>query len=315
MHRHFRTLGLVLIFIGLLFGARQLALAAASADKANGITAEHIIDDPFKTPVADRPSPNTPVVLAQAKPEPASKKDDFDFFSDKPVQDESVVVIPPEKSLWISVGGPIALVVFMILTLAINWFLVPFTTHSVDINLRDFPPAAKRGIALAVTLFGVAFAFGASEIWYQMQFFGSTEAFFAQISLGKLIVMTQAHLFGFTTSFFIIGIPFSMQFNHLRFYQWVFPIGLAASLTDVISWWGIKYLAPSFEYVSMLCGFLFSGSYLWMLIGLLRVLLFPEVIWRSDKDRYQQMAKVNASKARRKQRQTARATKAFDVMP
>jgi hypothetical protein len=105
------------------------------------------------------------------------------------------------------------------------------------------------------------------------------------MSLGKLIAFTHAHLFGFTTSFFIIGIPFSLQFSHLWPYQWIFPIGLAASLTDVISWWGIKYGAPSFEWVSMFCGVLFSASYLWMLIGLERVLLFPDVIWISDKDR------------------------------
>ena len=110
------------------------------------------------------------------------------------------------------------------------------------------------------------------------------------MSLGKLVAFTHAHLFGFTTSFFIVGIPFSMQFNHIQSYQWVFPVGLSAALTDVVSWWGIKFLAPDFEYVSMLCGILFSVTYVWMLIGLLRVLLFPEVIWASDKDAPQRLA-------------------------
>ena len=151
------------------------------------------------------------------------------------------------------------------------------------------PPAARRGIAMSAALFGVAFCFGASEIWYQIELNGSTQAFFDSMSLGKLIVMTHAHLFGFTTSFFIIGLPFSLQFPHIRSYQWVFPVGLAASLTDVMSWWGIKYVAPSFEYVSMFCGILFSISYMWMLIGLLRVLLFPDVIWASDKDGRERM--------------------------
>jgi hypothetical protein len=162
---------------------------------------------------------------------------------------------------------------------------VPFQLSKVDVNLHDFPTGVKRGIAMALMLFGIAFCFGASEIWYQLRLHGSAEAYFAQMSLGKLIAFTHAHLFGFTTSFFIIGIPFSMQFSHLWQYQWIFPLGLAASLTDVISWWGIKYGAPSFEWVSMFCGVVFSASYLWMLIGLERVLLFPEVIWLSDKDR------------------------------
>ncbi len=69
---------------------------------------------------------------------------------------------------------------------------------------------------MAVVMFGIAFCFGASEIWYQLRLHGSAEAYFAQMSLGKLIAFTHAHLFGFTTCFFIIGIPFSMQFNHIR---------------------------------------------------------------------------------------------------
>ena len=52
-----------------------------------------------------------------------------------------------------------------------------------------------------------------------------------------------------------------------------------------MSWWGIKYVAATFEWVSMFCGILFSATYLFMLVALLRVLLFPDVIWRSDKDR------------------------------
>lgn len=214
-----------------------------------------------------------------------SETGEFDFFADEPIPVEDLVVLPPAKSAWITLGGPLALIGFFFLQMLFYWWMVPFRGSKVDINLHDFPAGVQRGIAMALFLFGIAFCFGASEIWYQLRLHGSAEAYFAQMSLGKLIAFTHAHLFGFTTSFFIIGIPFSMQFNHLWQYQWIFPIGLAASLTDVVSWWGIKYGAPSFELVSMACGILFSASYLWMLIGLERVLLFPEVIWASDKDR------------------------------
>ena len=275
-----------------LFGARAIAQAAAEADAA---PAAAVPTEP------DTGSTQVSAETAASESAPAAAaQDDFDFFSDAPVQSAEVVELPPEKSRWLSLGGPLALFAFFFLVLAIVWWLVPFSSHSVDINLRDFPPAAKRGIALAVAMFGIAFCFGASEIWYQLRLHGSAEAYFAQMSLGKLIAFTHAHLFGFTTSFFIIGIPFSMQFNQLQVYQWVFPAGLAASLTDVMSWWGIKFLSPNFEWVSMFCGIVFSVSYLWMLIGLLRVLLFPEVIWASDKDRAPRLA------AKAEQRQAAR---------
>ena len=256
---------MTVLFLALLSGARLLASTAAAAEPASAV----------------QTSSENPGSESGAS---------FDFFSDKPVQSEQVIELLPEKSKWITVGGPIALVGFFFFVLFLNWWTVPFSDHSVELNLRDLPPAAKRGIAMAVAIFGLAFCFGASEIWYQLSVHGSAEAYFAQMSLGKLIAFTHAHLFGFTTSFFIVGIPFSMQFNHIQSYQWVFPVGLSAALTDVVSWWGIKFLAPSFEYVSMLCGILFGVTYLWMLIGLLRVLLFPEVIWASDKDAQQRLA-------------------------
>lgn len=228
--------------------------------------------------------------LQSASPKSDQGRDDFDFFSDKPVATKDVVQLPPEKSKWITIGGPIGLIAFFFLLDLVIWWLVPFSDRSVEINLRDFPPAVKRGMAMAVVMFGIAFTFGASEIAYQLHLHGSAEAYFAQMSLGTLIYFTHGHLFGFTTSFFIVGVPFSLQFNHIKSYQWVFPIGLAASVTDVFSWWGIKFVSPNFEWVSMFCGVLFGVSYLWMLIGLLRVLLFPEVIWASDKDREQRLA-------------------------
>ncbi len=227
---------------------------------------------------------------------PAPSADSFDFFSDQPVAAAEIVQLPPEKPAWQTIGGPIALLAFFFALNLVIWRLVPFSSHSIDINLRNFPPAAKRGIAMAVVIFGIAFVFGASEISYQLNLHGSASAYFEQMSLGKLIAFSHAHLFGFTTSFFIVGIPFSLQFNQLRVYQWVFPVGLAASLTDVMSWWGIKYVSANFEWISLFCGLLFTISYGWMLIGLLRVLLFPEVIWGSDKDRAERLAKRQAEK-------------------
>ena len=236
-----------------------------------------------------------PATSEAAPAEPA--KDGFDFFSDKPVAAAEVVELPPEKPAWQTVGGPIGLAAFFFALNLIIWRLVPFSSHSIDINLRNFPPAAKRGIAMAVVIFGIAFVFGASEISYQLNLHGSASAYFEQMSLGKLIAFSHAHLFGFTTSFFIVGIPFSLQFNQLRVYQWVFPVGLAASLTDVISWWGIKFVSANFEWISLFCGLLFSISYGWMLIGLLRVLLFPEVIWGSDKDKEERLARRRVQQA------------------
>ena len=254
---------MIALALGGLYGARVIADEAAEGAAQ---------ETPARETPAEEPA-------AAAAPE-----GDFDFFSDAPIASDQLVETAAGPGPWMTIGGPIALMAFFFLQMFFFWWMVPFQLSKADINLHDFPTGVKRGIAMALMLFGIAFCFGASEIWYQLKLHGSADAYFEQMTLGKLIAFTHAHLFGFTTSFFIIGIPFSMQFNHLWQYQWIFPIGLAASLTDVISWWGIKYGAPSFEWVSMFCGVMFSVTYLWMLIGLERVLLFPEVIWASDKD-------------------------------
>lgn len=206
----------------------------------------------------------------------------FDFFSDAPVTDAAIVQVPPEPSAWLTTGGPIALVCFFLLICLLLRCFVPYRDPKVEFSLHDLPVAAQRGIGLATVLFGIAFFFGLAEVHYQIGLHGSTEAYFANMSQGKLIAFTHAHLFGFTTAIFIVGIPFSMHFNRLKVYQWVFPAALAAALTDIISWWGIKYVSPNFDYVTMFCGAVYGGAYLWMLVGIIRVIFFPGLRWLPD---------------------------------
>lgn len=222
----------------------------------------------------------TTTVTTTATDAPA--KDQFNFFSNAPVTDAAVVQLPPEKSRWLTLGGPIALFgFFFFICLLLRWF-IPFREPNVEFSLRDLPVAAQRGIGMAAVLFGIAFFFGLAEVHYQVSLNGSTEAYFANMGRGKLIAFTHAHLFGFTMAFFIIGIPFSLHFNRLKIYQWVFPAGLAAALTDIISWWGIKYISPNFDYVTLWCGAVYGSAYLWMLIGVIRVMFFPNVRWLPD---------------------------------
>jgi len=224
-------------------------------------------------------------------------QDDFSVLDDLALDD--LVAVPDPISPWLSVGGPLALTAFAVFLVGLVWWTVPFRHSQLSINLHHFSTGVKRGLAMAVTIYGIAFAFGASEIAVQLHYHGSAEEYFRNMSLAKLIAFTHAHLFGFTTSFLVIGVPFSMQFNHLWPYQWIFPLGLVAALVDVMSWWGIKYVAPSFEVISMGCGIVFSLTYLYMLVGILRVLLFPQVVWATDKDGELRRAQMKRKRERR----------------
>lgn len=205
-----------------------------------------------------------------------------DFFSDKPVPEAAVVQLPPEKPAWMTIGGPIALVIFGFTLGTIVWLLIPFRQTVVDFDLRTLPVALQRGIGMTVVMFGISFLFGGFEVHYQLTLNGGAEAYFQNMGIGKLIAMTHAHLFGFTTSIFLIGIPFSMHFNRLVYYQLVFPTSLVAALCDIIAWWGIKFVSGNFEYVTWFCGSIFGICYAWMLIGLVRVLFFPNIKWLPD---------------------------------
>jgi hypothetical protein len=218
-----------------------------------------------------------------------------DFLAEIEIVEDDLVAVPEPPSVWETTAAPVALAVFFFFMIWLNKVTVPFKVSKEDLLLYHYPTGVKRGLAMALTMYGIAFAFGALEAWWQIHVHGSAEAYFANMSTGKLIAFTHAHLFGFTTSFLVIGVPFSMQFNHLRYYQIIFPIGLISALVDVMSWWGIKFIHPNFEYVSIFCGAMFSLSYLYMLVALLRVLLFPHVILFSDKDAEERRRHIQAA--------------------
>lgn len=203
-------------------------------------------------------------------------------FGETPVAAEETVKVEAPQPMWIQIGAPIALLLFFFGLVATVFKLLPYKETPLRFDLHDLPIAAQRGIGMAVIMFGISFSFGAFEARYQIGLHGSAESYFHEMGLGKLIAITHAHLIGFTTSFFIIGIPFSLHFNRLKIYQLIFPLGLAASLTDIISWWGLKFISPYFEYITWWCGFVFTICYIWMLIGLVRIIFFPSVHWFPD---------------------------------
>ena len=134
--------------------------------------------------------------------------DDFNFFGDQPIPEAAVVHVAPPKPLWMTTGGPLALLgFFFTLCFIVKWF-IPFRETGLRFDLHDLPVAAQRGIGMAVVLFGIAFCFGGLEVNYQMGLHGSAEAYFGQMSQGKLIAFTHAHLFGFTTSFLLLAFRF-----------------------------------------------------------------------------------------------------------
>ncbi len=203
-------------------------------------------------------------------------------FGETPISETELVKVDPPLPSWIQISAPISVLGFFFGLVFTVFKMIPYRETKIHVNLQELPVAAQRGIGMAVIMFGISFGFGAFEARYQIGLHGSAEVYFHEMGVGKLIAITHAHLVGFTTSFFIIGIPFSLHFKRLKIYQLIFPLGLAASLTDIISWWGIKFVTSNFEYLTWWCGAVFSVCYIWMLIGLVRIIFFPKLHWFPD---------------------------------
>lgn len=235
-------------------------------------------------PTNDLPSHLSNLLNQQANDDDFSILDELDLEEGVIAADATTpLTLDRPENFWLDIASPIGLILFFFLFLLAFRQIVKFTPHREYPLLHDYPTGVIRGIAMAVVFYGIAFAFGALEAYLQVQTYGSSYAYFSAMSDEKIVAFTHAHLFGFTTSFLIIGVPFTLNFAHLKYYQWLLPIGLTASAIDVASWWGIKYVSPNFEWVSIFCAALFTFSYGFMLIGLLRVSLFPGVRWMSDR--------------------------------
>lgn len=231
------------------------------------------------------------LVLAPIANAPAQTMDDDvfedDIFADIDMDEGVVEIVEPEPvatEFWADTAAPIGLILLFFIILLFFRQMVPFKPHREYPLLHDYPTGVVRAIAMASLFYGIAFGLGAYRAYLGVEFYEGTSAdYFANMDKMKLVGFSHAHLFGFTTSFLIIGIPFTLNFAHIRLYQLILPIGLTASFIDVASWWGIKYISPNFIWASIFCATLFTLSYMIMLIGLLRVSLFPGIRWRTDR--------------------------------
>ena len=92
----------------------------------------------------------------------------------------------------------------------------------------------------------------------------------------KLLGLSHAHLFGYTAMFGIVGLMVCGA--ELGAYsRGVLVCGMMLSaMTDVMSWWMIKYFGAAFELVTYGSGILFGGCFLLSLIFILKSLMRGE---------------------------------------
>jgi hypothetical protein len=139
--------------------------------------------------------------------------------------------------------------------------------------LKDWPLALKN--ILFILFFGYALVviIAFLDIYVQTNVVQkNVSEYFFYRSAARLLGMSHAHLFGFTTLFTMGGIFFS--FVQIKEWKKTFIVlsGIIAGIFDVGSWWGIKYISPHFEFFSQMAGMFFVFS-----LGTMGIILFREL--------------------------------------
>ncbi len=114
-------------------------------------------------------------------------------------------------------------------------------------------------VVLAIALAALA---GTSTVFYQTRFANpSVEEYFSFINIGRLLVITHVHFFGYATMGFVLW-TLGRRLGAASGGRFGYIVGLTvlAGILDVLSWWGVIYLTPAFRYLTFAMGAAFVGG-------------------------------------------------------
>ena len=188
----------------------------------------------------------------------------FDTGTLENTTQQAARIFSPWKDAW--APGLTILLLVVVVTATVLWAKrqskreVPHGLH-----LSKWP-SALRGCLLPLLIgFAATHAFSAFSVYYNTRIANaSSDAYWETMGVGRLASLSHAHLFAHATMYFVMAAL--VQFTSVGFVlRLVAPIAaLWAGVFDVAGWWGLKEISPSFEYLSALCGSLFSLGFLGM---------------------------------------------------
>ncbi len=116
-------------------------------------------------------------------------------------------------------------------------------------------------VVLAICLAAVA---GSGTVFYQTRLANPTvEEYFSFLNLGRLLVLSHVHAFGYAVIGFVLWTLGRRQ-GAARDGRFAPIVGLTvlAGLFDVLSWWAVVYLDPVFRFLTFAAGGGFVGGVL-----------------------------------------------------
>lgn len=140
-------------------------------------------------------------------------------------------------------------------------------------RLSQLPSIVKLALSLFLVGFCLVQLVAMITVYTQtMVEHQNASEYFHLIRVVKLLGLSHAHLFGYTAMFGIVGLM--VCGTGLREYvKGVLGCGMMLSaMTDVVSWWLVKYFGSAFEIVTYGSGALFGGCFLVSIFFILKSL-------------------------------------------
>ena len=171
-----------------------------------------------------------------------------------PVESATVEIVSPAIATGLSLG---ALALFAGTSLLAGWF---FTRRALRVE-RVLPRLGSLPAPLPVVAGFVALSmlavqgFAVADVYVQTQIVQpSALAYFQSLSTARLLGMSHAHLFGFFLMYGLLAAMSAFTRMPVRLRSWLAPVPLLGGFFDVISWWGLKFVGPQFDWLAMATG-------------------------------------------------------------
>ena len=170
-----------------------------------------------------------------------------------PVESATVEMVSPVLATGLTVA---AIVLFVALAALTGWFFARRCRPAAALpRLATLPAPLPLVILLLVIGMLVVQGFAVADVYVQTKVVQpSAHDYFQAISSARLLGMSHAHVFGF---FFMYGSlaalgAASRLSPQAKCYLAALP--LWGGLFDVVSWWGLKFIGPQFDWLAMATG-------------------------------------------------------------
>ncbi|MDM7917526.1 MAG: hypothetical protein ACE15D_04035 [Candidatus Eisenbacteria bacterium] len=138
----------------------------------------------------------------------------------------------------------------------------------------------ERFLAIPI-LFGIGLAAvaGTSLVFYQTRIANpSVGEYFSFINIGRLLVITHVHLFGYSTMGFVLyTLGRRLGAARGKAFGTILGVTVIVGILDVLSWWAVIYVSPTFRFLTFAAGGGFvSGILFSCLLVLIAVYRFKD---------------------------------------